>query len=44
MTDKERIEIRKLRAQGIMPLLPLKERKIKSFVVINAGINIGILI
>jgi len=25
-------------------LLPLKERKIKSFVVINAGINIGILI
>ena len=91
MTDKERIEIRKLRTQGIMPteiskitgikldmvrsgrvlhsqsnliskgikiwclnqlnvwivvrhLLPLKERKIKSFVVINAGINIGILI
>ena len=62
MTDKERIEIRKLRAQGIMPteiskitgikLETIKsyfkrhknmmERKIKSFVVINAGINIGI--
>lgn len=81
MTDKERIEIRKLRAQGIMPteiskitgikletiksyfkrhknmmpksikclncgktLTTTKGKKNKSFVVINAGINIGILI